>query len=961
MSALTVNVKNPKCNSRHQGRDYLYVSPVNASDAALAPLQVASGPNLQQQLGVATGDLVRVTVAVSVAAGNSTDGDGAGWSEASYSPPPPDGSGEAPSGERRRSRRLGAAGASVRGSSTSTDGSGSSNTSLLDSHLTGADLTLLNLTLLAPGDTGKEVYNGSTLYVKSITYIISTCGWSESISPDALRAQWFNDTYGPKRLNLQDYHQLCTYGKVVWGPDNNLIVGPVQVPCSGNVQVTTTRWAAYNGASKCGLYEQMAWRAAGEAAARQLGYGPWIDAAKLAMGLRVITVLPAQVNCSWVGLASVGCAGRYCETYVKGTAAADLPTFFHELGHNQGLGHAGAHKDEYGDGSDVMGNAYNVANGYLCMNPANAYRVGWAAPAERLQVQDTPGGTYLTYTLPATGATDTNYLLLNLSSSEPGVPPYSYPDPYPNYYVALRSRTPTFDNILPSSLNNQIHITQYNGTARERDYNATWEMAHLRVGRSWASPLVETGPGEGAGFNLTVLYVEPGVAAGVVVCVFRTAYESGPEQCANGLDDDCDGLVDEADPSCSEAGQPSPPPPDLAPPPLEVWHASPPDTFTAPPPAFPPQPPQPPRLPPPPPGIPPAAAGPAATQPAAARAAAAEPPSSQSASTSTLAALSPAAAAPAAAPPAATAAAAPATTSSPPAAAATPAFASPTAAAATPTSSPPAAAVAYSEHRSSASDAAARTTQASPAALTSNAALAQAPQSPASIAASALAPASAAAAASAVAATASPAATLPAPFAASFATARASSLASSASPTAAAPALAPAAAASTAAAALTLTPAATLSTPSPITTLAHATSSTAAAQPAAASPAIPAAAASTQPAATQPQAPIAAASASTASLSTTTLTAPPAAAAATTPAAAATLTAAAPAAATAATFPAAAPATAPAAAATSQSSHWHGPPAPQPQAHARTTTRSVVPHRSPRAVSLRQRGLRRAA
>ncbi len=45
----------------------------------------------------------------------------------------------------------------------------------------------------------------------------------------ALRAQWFNDTYGPRRANLQDYHELCTYGKVVWGPDNNLIVGPVQV------------------------------------------------------------------------------------------------------------------------------------------------------------------------------------------------------------------------------------------------------------------------------------------------------------------------------------------------------------------------------------------------------------------------------------------------------------------------------------------------------------------------------------------------------------------------------------------------------------------------------------------------------------------------------------------------------------------------------------------------------------
>eukprot|EP00198_Chlamydomonas_reinhardtii_P009486 XP_001698823.1 matrix metalloproteinase [Chlamydomonas reinhardtii] len=355
LSALTVHIKDPRCNQRHLGKDYLYVSPVNTSDTALAPVQVAAGPDLQQQLGVATGDL------------------------------------------------------------------------------------LLNLTLLAPGDTGKEVYNGSTLYVKSITYIISTCGWSESIGAD-------------------DYHQLCSYGKVVWGPDNNIIVGPVEVPCSGSVQVSASRSAAYNGSSKCGLYEQMAWRTAGEAAARELGYGAWIDAAKQAFGLRVIAVLPAEVPCPWLGLASVGCAGRYCETYIKGTAAADLPSFFHELGHNQGLGHAGAHLDEYGDGSDVMGNAGNGANGYLCLNSAYAYRVGWATPAEQLQVQDTPGGTYLTYTVPATATTDANYLLLNFSASGPGVPPYSYPYPYPNYYVSLRSRTPTYDNILPNKINDQVWV-----------------------------------------------------------------------------------------------------------------------------------------------------------------------------------------------------------------------------------------------------------------------------------------------------------------------------------------------------------------------------------------------------------------------------------------------------------------------------------------------------------------------
>ncbi|KAG2439086.1 hypothetical protein HYH02_006611 [Chlamydomonas schloesseri] len=547
MSALRVHMKDPRCNRRHVGKDYLYVtatSPDNSS-SSYGWLQVASGTNLQEELGINTGDVLMLTVRNTTSASASTN-------SSSASPPP-----AADSGGAVVSSPLGAPSPppGAMDSTSSGGANGGRRRQLLsptDLDLDAEDtefLTLVNFTKLS-SNTEKEIYNGSAINVKSITYIVSTCGWSAPISAEDLAAVWYN-TSGSGSLNLQDYHDVCTYGKVVWGPDNNLIVGPVQVACTGTVKITSSYSVAYNGATKCRSVEQYAWRTAGEAAARVAGYGNFIDNNK---SLRQVTILPEEAVCGWAGLAEVGCSGKSCAAFIKGGSATDLPTHFHELGHMQGLMHAGYGEDEYGDGTDVMGNEGNGANGYLCLNPANTYRMGLASPVAVLTQTDTRGAYGKTYTLKPTSVTDRNYLMLNYSQG--GLA-------YPNYFIALRSTLGRFDNILPVDLNNKVHITQFNGTASASDYNRSYSMAWLGAGEAWTSSFLDMGGdlSKGGGVVVTVLSLDAGAsppAAAVRVCFFAVTSEAAQEgACANGVDDDCDGFMDGDDPDCGGSGVPA--------------------------------------------------------------------------------------------------------------------------------------------------------------------------------------------------------------------------------------------------------------------------------------------------------------------------------------------------------------------------------------------------------------------
>ncbi|KAG2495773.1 hypothetical protein HYH03_006018 [Edaphochlamys debaryana] len=256
---------------------------------------------------------------------------------------------------------------------------------------------------------------------------------------------------------------MCSYGKVVANGFETYIMGPIQI-----------------------------------------GLGEWMNTT---MRRRIVTVLPKEVTCGWAGLGSVGCGGRACTVYIKGGYGLTLTVQMHELGHTQGLSHAGRGLDEYGDRGDVLGST-GGADGYLCMNPGNQLRLGWNTPIGYLRpltVNDAPTNTGQRgiWRLPNMASTDVNHVYINMT-----VPGF----PYANHFASFRARTPTYDAILSSDYNNRVHIHQFNGTTNDRDYNRTLLMALLGPGQWYMSRFVSYGAGTAAGgaLNFSVISIDSG-------------------------------------------------------------------------------------------------------------------------------------------------------------------------------------------------------------------------------------------------------------------------------------------------------------------------------------------------------------------------------------------------------------------------------------------------------------------
>ena len=149
MSALQLDYRDPDCDRFHLHQEYLYITPTTAASATTTRrrlagssssaaaddeepeggwIQVAQGKGLSQRYRILTGDTVAVTLAT-----NSTPGSG---------------------GLRRRRGR------SLQGSDT---------------------YRLLGLEKIKESRS-KEIYSGTPIPLRSITYIVSMCGWQPAIT-----------------------------------------------------------------------------------------------------------------------------------------------------------------------------------------------------------------------------------------------------------------------------------------------------------------------------------------------------------------------------------------------------------------------------------------------------------------------------------------------------------------------------------------------------------------------------------------------------------------------------------------------------------------------------------------------------------------------------------------------------------------------------------------------------------
>lgn len=90
---------------------------------------------------------------------------------------------------------------------------------------------------------------------------------AEAAAPNA--ATFEHLTRQPTRLLTlpQNYYSRCSWGQVQFSSANNIIVGPLTVPCSG----TSTSMGDYNFNMKCGLPEVYGLAYAADAWAVQVG------------------------------------------------------------------------------------------------------------------------------------------------------------------------------------------------------------------------------------------------------------------------------------------------------------------------------------------------------------------------------------------------------------------------------------------------------------------------------------------------------------------------------------------------------------------------------------------------------------------------------------------------------------------------------------------------------------------
>ena len=177
--------------------------------------------------------------------------------------------------------------------------------------------------------------------------------------------------------NMPDYYSDCSLGKFNFTPTNNIIIGPIDVPCD----VVNQYGGVHQGACDASLLNAL------------MDYGASFSQTQ---GILIdnfrqrIASLP-QINCGWGGLGTIGCSS-FCNAWIINYADhMKLSTYFHELGHNLGLMHANKDGIEYGDGSCAMG----MSGEGTCFNAPHSWVLGWSAPSVEYDMSNAPYGGWV--------------------------------------------------------------------------------------------------------------------------------------------------------------------------------------------------------------------------------------------------------------------------------------------------------------------------------------------------------------------------------------------------------------------------------------------------------------------------------------------------------------------------------------------------------------------------------------
>lgn len=408
----------------------------------------------------------------------------------------------------------------------------------------------------------KDVVVNDVTNMTSITYLFGGC-INSTVTLDMVQKQWFDqdtrDTKLPCYNTMQNQFRICTNNKVSFTKDNNLIIGPIPMPCSGTFTRNTITYK-YDIGQKCGYTELYALGVVANAYTA-MNY-PDVNA-NLPYFKRKIYLIPGM-KCPWSGLGSMECRTG-CSIHALGL---DIGVIFHEMMHTLGLRHASriyskGNYGEYDDVTDVMGTGGSSTNNDVCFNSAWSYKAGWASAIDTIDFNTMSPMKDMPYTLPSMHLSSNNVVRVVINGSNTPLPRV--------IYVSLRSRgnktpigTCDRDNGLKVPMTKKVYVHELiSGSELPAASNSVLH-AVLDIKNSTVklgaepfkiSPIFSLKVSNDY-LVIRVLSIQSiaGVQAPVeasfaqiAICRTDVLKESN---CNDGIDNDCDGLVDMKDPDC---------------------------------------------------------------------------------------------------------------------------------------------------------------------------------------------------------------------------------------------------------------------------------------------------------------------------------------------------------------------------------------------------------------------------
>ncbi|KAL4439801.1 hypothetical protein ABPG75_002802 [Micractinium tetrahymenae] len=322
----------------------------------------------------------------------------------------------------------------------------------------------------------------------------------------------------PNEPTVGSYAKQCSLGKTLLNETTSYVAPIVRLPCSGN------SWGIPWSMSTCEFDDFSGYADAADDVLTARG----IDLTKYKF--RVYLLPPGP--CTFVGLGFVGCDDNFpCRAWIGSNFWTTPQAIAHEMGHNMGMGHAGAYDnngnfDEYLDDTCVMG--YCCTD--RCPNAPHMWQLGWSQ-AVLLNGTNLPAGTTLNMTL----GTPSFYYRSTIRIKPTWVTGVQ------QFFLSFRTKT-NGDTDLGDPYGNKVHIHQAPTSGSYDSSLTTWRWS-LVQGQGYSHPTSQ----------LVIRRAASNMGGIAVVTICRKA-NNGQENatsCANNWDYNCDGRAGDDDPTCA--------------------------------------------------------------------------------------------------------------------------------------------------------------------------------------------------------------------------------------------------------------------------------------------------------------------------------------------------------------------------------------------------------------------------